>query len=896
VRKLLGLMAVGFLGFLPAARAGEGGGMPELPVNKWTPLPTKSAPLYFHAAPVYAPSRGQVFFWGRDGASGGGGDSGIARNDICAFDAASGAWVSDVPSAPGKELRDARAANLGVGFTGRAAMLPGGTPVPSTISCGGTWDSKRNEIVYTVGGMTFAYNPETKKWRDLQAQNAPRVCGPGAGYDPVNDEIVLFPHFAANNNDLARVNGNFTMHQGTWVYSFKDNAWRRAGDTFGPEDVRKARKALLEFITKVSTATDGAWTLRRTKDAAKPEEVAKAFAEAAAELDKLPMPADAKAVLSRAAAGLKEAADAAAAGKWDEALAAGGRALWVFDEALDRPLRVEPPARCATPLVYDPKNQVLVMFGGHNGLVREDLKTPEHMGGEPGRLNDTWIYDCKTRQWHDASKATRPPPTLWPNVVYDPASGLVLLVTRSGNIWDGRAPRNIAIWGFDAAKAEWAKLDEQPWTGYLASGAWTGWGTIMQEVGLDTKAGLLLLLQVRREGKDAWQETYVLKLDVSKMKREAAPVWTEPEPVRPQVIPPDDPAVVAKLKAMPANKWVHVRPPNDGPTRDWGNAACDPVRGHVYYFGGGHSTYQVNDVAIYAPGVNKWFYAAGDHNDWVPPAGWDGSNPGLRGGRNAGHQRNSYVALDGRMYSGLGAESRRWGAESAKRDVQRYSWFYDVDRGGVWRQVPLEAKKGEGVAGLYGGTHLAAPDGRVLGFGGAIEPYDGRFFPGEIYFASLDAFRNELVVKKVAPGPQCDSNEDRPFCFLADKNQVFFYEFAGNKDKIQRQGTWVYDIKSNTFTDLKPKRQPPSSAQTVEYINGQDAVFAVISGGQQWVYSFKENAWAPLALDADDPKMGFSGPYAQTVYSAKYGVLVNLGAASRGTALLRPDFSQVKWE
>lgn len=876
-----------------AASAGEPGGMPELPLNKWTPLPTKSAPLYWHAMPVYAPSRGQVFFWGRDGASGGGGDSGIARNDICAFDTSTGTWVSDIPSASRKELVDARAANLGVGFTGRAAMLPGGTPVPSTISCGGTWASRRNEIVYTAGGMTFAYNPESRKWRDLKAANAPMVYGPGAGYDPVNDEIVLFPHFAARNNDLASISGNVTMHQGTWIYSFKDNAWHRAGDTVGSGELQKAREALLDVIAKVSAATDGAWTLRRTQDVARPAEVQKVFAEAVGDLDKLSVPADAKAVLSKATAPLKEASGAAAAGKWDEALTAGGRTLWVCDEALGNPLRVEPPARCATPLVYDPKNQVLVMFGGHTGLVRLDLKTPENKGGEPGRLNDTWLYDCKTRQWRDASKPNRPPPTLWPNVVYDPASGLVLLVTRTGNQWNANAPGKATIWGFDAAKGEWSRLDEQPWTGPVSGKAWTGWGTLMQEVALDAKAGLLLLLQVRREGNNTWQETYALKLDVSKMSRGAAPEWKEPERIRPQVIPPDDPAVVARLKALPANKWIHVNPPNDGPTRDWGTAACDPVRGHVYYFGGGHSTYQVNDVAIYAPGVNKWFYAAGDHNDWVPPAGWDGSNAGLRGGRNAGHQRNSYVALDGRMYSGLGAESRRWGAESARKDVQRYSWFYDVDRGGVWRQLPLDVRKGEGVAGVYGGTHLATPDGRVLGFGGALEPYDGRFSPGETYFAALDTFRNLLTVQKVASGPNCDPNEDRPFCFLADKNQVFFYECAMENKTVRRQGTWVFDIKSNTFIDFKPRRQPPADPQTVEYIDGQGAVFAVIRGGAQWVYSFQENTWMPLPLESD-VKLGFAAPYAQTVYSAKYGVLVNLGYASGGTAVMRPDFSQME--
>ncbi len=99
-------------------------------------------------------------------------------------------------------------------------------------------------------------------------------------------------------------------------------------------------------------------------------------------------------------------------------------------------------------------------------------------------------------------------------VVYDPASGLVLLVTRTGNPWNAAAGGKAAIWGFDAAKCEWSRLDEQAWPGPVCGNAWTGWGTIMQEVALDAKAGLLLLLQVRREGNNAWQETFALKLDV----------------------------------------------------------------------------------------------------------------------------------------------------------------------------------------------------------------------------------------------------------------------------------------------------------------------------------------------------------------------------------------------
>lgn len=877
------------------ASAAEQGATAALEVNKWTLLPHKVHVPYKFCSPVYVPSREQVLHWGRDGANGGGGQSG-GRNDVLAFDAAKGAWISDGPGAPDKELVEAYKNNVGVAILGRASMLSGGTPAPSTVSCGGVWDPKRKELIYCMAGMTAAYNPETRKWRDLGAQHVPLLYGPGAGYDPVNDEIVLFPHFAAKNNDLARVNGNVTAHQGTWVYSFKDNTWQRAGETFGSQEIRQARKTLREYIARVSAAADGSWVLRRTSESIKAAEISKAWSDACADLEKLSMSSETRAQLGKAAEPLKAALAASKVGKWDEALAAGDKAMWILNGVLDEALRVEPPPRCATPLIYDANNQVLVMFGGHSGLVRNDLKPPENMGGEPGRLNDTWLYDCKTRQWRDVSKAHRPPPVLWPQAVYDPASGLTLLVTRTGNPWNASAPGKIQIWGFDAAKAEWFMLDEQPWPGTICGGAWTGWGTVMQTVALDPKAQLLLLMQVSNEGNDSWQETWAMKLDAGKLNRQPAPEWRELEPIRPQVIPPDDPAVVAKLKSLPLNKWIHIHPANDGPSRDWGNAACDPVRGHVYYFGGGHSTYQVNDVAVYAPGVNKWFYAAGDHNDWIPPAGWDGSNLGLRGGRNAGHQRNSYVAMDGRMYSSLGGESRRWGAESAKKDVQRYAWFYDVDRGGVWRQVPIACKKGEGVPGVFCGTHLAAPDGRIMGFGGALEPYDGRFSPGESYFGSLDAFRGVLTVQKVSGGPQCDPNEDRPFCFMADKNQIFFYECAKDGDKVQRLGTWVYDIKSNTFIDLKPKRQPPSDAQTVEYMDGQDVVFAVIRGGRQWVYSFKENTWAPMPLEGDDPKMGFATPYAQTVYSAKYGVLVNLGASSKGTAVMRPDFSQFKWE
>lgn len=42
--------------------------------------------------------------------------------------------------------------------------------------------------------------------------------------------------------------------------------------------------------------------------------------------------------------------------------------------------------------------------------------------------------------------------------------------------------------------------------------------------------------------------------------------------------------------------------------------------------------------------------------------------------------------------------------------------------------------------------------------------------------------------------------------------------------------------------------------------------------------------------------MHLASPYAQVVYSAKYGVVIHVGAQSRGTAVMRPDLSRIRWE
>ena len=249
--------------------------------------------------------------------------------------------------------------------------------------------------------------------------------------------------------------------------------------------------------------------------------------------------------------------------------------------------------------------------------------------------------------------------------------------------------------------------------------------------------------------------------------------------------------------------------------------------------------------------------------------------------------------------AGGGPKMNRHGRlEAGRRPGPRYAWFYDVDRGGVWRQQEIaRVTKGEGIDGVWGAVHAVDPAGRILGVVGNREQYYGKTFP-ELFVSVYDVYANTLEIRKVPPPYTGRWPECRPFCMVPDKAQVFFHEF--NKDS-QRLATWVYDVKTNRFLDLKPKRlPPPGEPLTVEYIEGQNAVLAIINRRpenrrEQWVYSFARNTWAELPVEGHE-RIAFAGPYCQMVYVAKHAVLVNTGSANRGTSLMRPDLSHLQWK
>lgn len=831
-----------------SARAVEPG---SLPLNQWVRLPAReSVRGYEYGRPVFVASRGQLLRWGvirriyRVPHA--------PRNDVRALDLARGQWLSDYPSS--EDLKGAPTIHNfgnGVYYMGSAALRDDGKPLPAAVGPAITYDTRRRLVVVALKGLMAAYDPGERKWRDLGARTVidgkqypggPPVYAAGICHDPVSDEILMFPHFSGagdpKNRDLMDVTGEVSGHLGTLRFSYADKTWRRVGHTFGSDDVRAKRKRVLEELRALSETIDRAHAARREVD---PRAI---------------------------------------------------KRLWQLRGELDGPLRVEPPPRCAVPMVYDPYHKVIVLFGGHSGLVRSDIRQQIHLGDQPGALDDTWLYDLKTRQWRELKTNRRPPETRIPNLFWHEPSRSVLLVTFTpGDRREKTGPES-ALWTLDLSAGRWRWRGRQPFPAKLAYERTYAAKTPVYSVGLDPQQDLLVLAQNVREDKVIRQETLAMRLDLGALPTRPAPTREPDAPVVPQRVPADDPAWLVRLESLPANTWIAAEPrPYEAGRRDWGNVGVDPVRGHVYYFGGGHSTYQVNDVAIYAVGANRWVHAAGDHNDFVPPVGWGGIAMGYRGGRHAHHQRNEYQALDGRMYVDVGGRQRLDGRADDRR--LGIAWFYDVDRGGVWRQKRVKLNLGEGVERPFGRPHMPDPSGKLVSLE-LVPPH--RYADGivEAYFCSYDVYANELTVKKIPPPWPGRVGESRGFCLLPDRQQIFYYEYrrAGG-DRPERQRFWMYDVRTNRFTELEPKRRPSMGVCTVvEYLQGHDALLAIVRRGsrdfEQWVYLLEHNTWAELPLRGETPQ--FAGPYGQMAYVAKYGVLLSV---PKTTLILRPDLSGI---
>jgi hypothetical protein len=206
-------------------------------------------------------------------------------------------------------------------------------------------------------------------------------------------------------------------------------------------------------------------------------------------------------------------------------------------------LDAEPPPRALSPIVYDEKTRLYVLFGGDHC----DYLT-----------NDTWVFDPAKPQWRLRYPKSAPPPR----------ANHTLKVTGDGKV--------VLTGGYtytsttDYMGGQYRDHGDGDWTYDIAANTWSG-GKGVDPDGRVYRSPLFL------------PEHYL----------------QDPRP--------DAAAFGDWLRQIPANTWMPTKTPLRPPlNRDWGTAVLDPDRDLILRFSGGHCAHGGSDVLHYHLASNRW--------------------------------------------------------------------------------------------------------------------------------------------------------------------------------------------------------------------------------------------------------------------------------------------------
>ncbi|MCE9606363.1 MAG: hypothetical protein K8U03_15820 [Planctomycetia bacterium] len=322
-----------------------------------------------------------------------------------------------------------------------------------------------------------------------------------------------------------------------------------------------------------------------------------------------------------------------------------GPGTWVYstekNEWRDLKLRVQPPSRALSPLVFDPVSKKILLFGG-DGL--DQLRA------------DTWLYDPATRTWEERTPPIGPSPRFGHALLYLPQSRKLLLV--GGNGYTSSVSYQALLY---------RPLPWEMWTYDAVADAWELIQHAEQDVPRPNPVRELaaavndrdeLLLVTTRQGNQTPPATWRCAVDTSRTDRAATlrrgvkphtiehrtgpydPAWYE------QDVPPADPKETATiLERLPVNRWTAIECPKWPHNRmggGWSTVAFDSDRDQILHLGGGHSSYFGNDVAHYDIATARWSIAC--RPQFALSYNYDLSGPGPWAFNNAPWGNHNYRA------------------------------------------------------------------------------------------------------------------------------------------------------------------------------------------------------------------------------------------------------------
>jgi hypothetical protein len=283
-----------------------------------------------------------------------------------------------------------------------------------------------------------------------------------------------------------------------------------------------------------------------------------------------------------------------------------------------------PRARRNSPLAFDEKCRVCVLFGGDH---------------EDYLMNDTWVLDLAEGSWRRSrpSTAPRPSPRAGHALCSLPGTGKIALYegyVQSSSTDYGAAPAAPLaprqLWLYDIQAGRWDLAGSWPLPSAedrstpAPLGFFDGYSSQwFCPPALAADAGNRLVLAAHTCGAYPWRwkrpcETWTLAVDPAKTDPAGAERLGlnrverlyRAGPFRAEFCETDQKPKDMGLDRLPPNRWVRLPDPPRNPCqgcrqRDWGTTAWDSDRDQVLMWGGGHCVRSASVVAHWSPASGR---------------------------------------------------------------------------------------------------------------------------------------------------------------------------------------------------------------------------------------------------------------------------------------------------
>lgn len=130
---------------------------------------------------------------------------------------------------------------------------------------------------------------------------------------------------------------------------------------------------------------------------------------------------------------------------------------WAYDYNtntwINKTPSISPPARDAHGMVYDTQSEKIIMYGGRNTTIYQNVT-------ERDFLHDTWIYDYETNTWENVTPSISPEGRWFFDMVYDSKADRTILFgggTKDFNETEIGIKND--TWAFDLESMTWSQLD-----------------------------------------------------------------------------------------------------------------------------------------------------------------------------------------------------------------------------------------------------------------------------------------------------------------------------------------------------------------------------------------------------------------------------------------------------